>query len=166
MKQLMARIHAHRGTEFQRAVVALFSDSSKFTLKTNVKRLGKLRLQIGGQDLGDIDILVADKLAHRLLVIECKNINPARTPYELHNEILDLTKDKPGKPSIIHRHEKRIIWAHNHLGPILVALGLQDIEAWTVEPLIVTSEPLPATYSTHTSIPTVSVDQLKRCLET
>lgn len=161
MKGLMAAIHSQRGKVFHQAVVALFGDPNRFVLKTSVKKIGHLKLHEGHKDLGDIDVLVADRVTKRLLVIECKNLNPARTPWELHHEWLDLTVDKTHKPSIIRRDRRRAEWVTANFETILTALEISDPSRWHIQPVIVTSHPLPATFLHRLSIPVITMEELR-----
>lgn len=161
MKRLMAAIHSKRGAAFHQAVAAVFDDSNRFTLKTSVKKIGGLKLQTGQNDLGDIDVLVADRATKQLWVIECKNLNPARTPWELYHEWLDLTADKARKPSIIRRHSRRTEWVAANLETILTELEINDPNRWQIRPAIVTSHPLPGTYLESLSIPVITMNGLR-----
>lgn len=159
MKKLMARLNGQRGSKFNQDVAAVFSDPSRYTLCTNVKKLGHVRLSQAGQDLGYIDVLAADKLTHHLWIIECKNLNPARTQYQLCHVLDDLIRHTRGKLSIIHQHKKRV-QVQTHLPAILAELGCQWHVSWTVEPLIVTSEPLPSPHLRELSMRILSLKEL------
>ncbi|MDD5313333.1 MAG: hypothetical protein PHO26_09895 [Dehalococcoidia bacterium] len=111
-------------------------------------------------DLGDIDVLAANLLRHELLVIECKNLEAARTPYEMENELSKLFLTKGRKQAAVKKLERRCRWVENNIASVLTELGIAYKQPWTVRPLIATSEELMSPYMNLSTIMVRSERQL------
>lgn len=138
MRQFSGRLRHSQGESFNDSVADLARDELGLRVERRVKKLGQFRLQ----NLGDIDILAADKHRKVLKVIECKDLSAARTPHELANEVKALLNDRPGDPSIVTRHQKRVQWVREHINDAIDFMGLVPDRRWTVESVLVVDEPL------------------------
>jgi len=140
MRSLIGRLRAEDGRQFNKSVTELFERQEGLIVRSQVKKIGSVRIERRpGEDLGDIDVLVADPAARSLHAVEAKDLAIARTPAELANELAETFQSRDGKPAAIDRHVERIAWLREHLAEVLDRLGLgdEDPALWTVEGLMV-----------------------------
>ena len=133
-------------------------------VRPQVKKIGKLRIERKpGEDLGDIDVLVADRAQRRLLGVEAKDLAVARTPAELNNELAETFLSHDGKQAAIDRHLERIAWLREHLAEVLDWLGLgdEDTAAWTVDGLMVLDIELMSPYLIDPPLPVITYRDLR-----
>ncbi len=160
MKSLAGELRHSQGEEFNDSVAGWFSGQNALSVKPRVKRIGSNRkLQ---QHLGDIDVLVGDPKRRRILVVECKDLSLARTPFEMAHELTELFDSANGKKSIIEKHEARTQWVRTEIRDVIKFLGGDPIHSWVVVSLIVVDEPLVAPHLRRSPIPVLSLEELKR----
>jgi hypothetical protein len=160
MKSLASELRHSQGEDFNNAVTDWFSQQDALSVKPRVKRIGAIReLQ---RHLGDIDVLVGDPKRLRVLVVECKDLSLARTPFEMAHEFAELFDGVDGKKSIIEKHEARTQWVKAHIHDVVEFLGGDPKRCWTVGPLIAVDEPLVAPHLRQSPIPVLSLEELKR----
>jgi hypothetical protein len=141
-------------------VFAFFERFSQLAAKYQIKKVGSLReLQ---DHLGDIDVLVGDAQHKRVLVVECKDLSAARTPYEMANEFNELFAGREGKKSIVEKHHARTAWVEENIGAVLNFLKVSSTGRWKVIPLIIVDQPLAATYIRESPILVLSFEELRR----
>lgn len=160
MRKVIGEFNRIRGDRFNTKVANLFSQKPSFVVRSRVRKIGSLRMSDGMGDLGDIDVLVADKTRKRLFVVECKDLALARTSFERSCEIKTLFEGTDHKNSIIQHHERKIRWVHKHVPQLLVWLGINS-EGWNIEPLIVVDREMFTPYLKQSSIPIVAIEKLK-----
>jgi hypothetical protein len=91
------------------------------------------------QELGDLDIVAWRSGDDRLLLIECKRLQPARTI----GEIAELLKQFRGETGDrLGRHIRRYKWVQTHLTETLNALGMPKGVS-SLLPLLVTNREVP-----------------------
>jgi hypothetical protein len=160
MRSFMNQRRDEQGERFNRKVFTFFEGCQQLAVKNQVKKVGSLReLQ---DHLGDIDVLIGDNQRNRVLVIECKDLSAARTPYEMANEFNELFIGRPGKKSIVAKHQARNIWVKENLDAVLEFLKLNPTGGWKVIPLIVVDQPLPASYIRESPIQVLSFEEIRR----
>jgi hypothetical protein len=160
MKSLASELRHSQGEEFNSTVAAWFSQQDALSVKPRVKKIGAHReLQ---QHFGDIDVLIGDPKQRRVLVVECKDLSLARTPFEMAHELAELFDGVNGKKSIVEKHQRRTEWVRAHISDVVPFLGCDPTRRWAVAPVIVVDEPLFAPHLRHCPIPVLSLEQLKR----
>lgn len=160
MRRVIGEFNRARGDRFNAKVATLFNEKSGLVVRTKVKKIGSLRMFDEQGDLGDIDVLVAEKSLKRLLVIECKDLALARTSFEMSCEIKNLFEGSNHKKSIIQNHERKITWVRKNLQQVLTWLGINSAD-WKVEPLIVVDREMFTPYLKQSTIPIVAIEKLK-----
>jgi hypothetical protein len=125
------------------------------------KRVSKIPGTTGLDNVGDVDVLVADPGRKRLDVIECKDLSNARTPHERKLEIENLLGSERVQNPIVARHDKRVKWVKQNLQVVLKWLGLGDPKGWKVDAYIVVDHPLMAPYLKQMPIRLVSFAELE-----
>lgn len=167
MKRVIGGIQQQSAEAFNDRVAELFPQK-RFVVKTRVKKIGKLRLTgTPGEVLGDIDVLVADLKRKRLLAIETKDLEMARTPTELANE-LEATFAEGGKHrSSLDRHLQRIRWLKKNKVETLKWLGLDrgSPSSWKAGGLIVTDAVLMTPYLRRCPLPVLSFRHLQQIVQ-
>lgn len=142
MKNFISAVTNRQGTHFNNQVAELFAYPA---LKVR-KRVNKIPDTMGLDNVGDLDVLVADSSRKRLDVIECKDLSNARTPHERKLEIETLLGSERIQNPIALRHGKRIRWVKENLLAVLKWLGIGDAKGWKVDGFIVVDHPLMAPY--------------------
>ena len=163
MKKVIGEFNRTRGDRFNSRVANLFSQKPSLVVRSKVRKIGSLRMSDELGDLGDIDVLVADKTLKQLFVVECKDLALARTSFERSCEIKTLFEGTDRKNSIIQHHERKIRWVRNHVSQILIWLGINS-EDWNVKPLIVVDREMLTPYLKQSTIPIVAIEKLKEDL--
>lgn len=142
--RLLTKIVQPHGTNFNEKVANVFKGNKKFKVSKNKTKFGKVRIEANkGEDLGDIDVLAIDTKAHKILIIECKDLLIARTPYELN---LERKKTFVDENSQIERHLRRAEWVKKNIQIVLDNFGLDNRKKWKVKSLFIVNEPL---FSSH-----------------
>lgn len=95
-------------------------------------------------ELGDLDVVAWRAGDDRLLLIECKRLQPARTVGEI-GELLTQFRGETGDR--LGRHVRRCDWVREHMGETARALGLPD-HGRVVAPLLVTNRDVPMRFRT------------------
>ena len=133
MRKLMTRLRQEETAEFVQEVGRRCSGAG-MVVRTNVRKIaGKRITKPDGDDAGDLDTLAADPASHVIHVLECKDLEAARTPAELHNELERTFATGGQKRSAADKHLDRIAWVEEHLSEVVTWLGLQgDPNAWAV----------------------------------
>ena len=75
--------------------------------------------------MGDVDVLVVNPRKRLITAIETKDVEIARIPPELANEIGKLLA---GKDSAVHKHMARLEWLKIHVPEILRSFDIPQDE--------------------------------------
>lgn len=158
MKEFMGKLRSEQSEHFNDSVADLFTERTNLIVRHRVKKLGKLRIaDAAGRDLGDIDVLVVDPVRRRVLAIETKDFELARTPCELDYEVKKLFKTDD---SAAVRHGKRLQWLKDHIPALCDRLEIERGGTWRVSGLIVLSRKLLSPYIHDSPIKVLSIDDL------
>ena len=97
------------------------------------------------QDPGDIDVL-AWRSDGRIVVLECKNLQFARTPSEIAKQLSKYqgTDDEKGRPDMLAKHLKRVALARKHVTKFQKYTG---IGSGTIEGAVVFSKSVPMIFA-------------------
>jgi hypothetical protein len=140
MQQVMGALHKKDGREFNDRVANMFREVQRLRVRERVKRVGEQRIaRANGEDLGDVDVLVADVSTRELIPVETKDLAVALTPPEIRNEIDELFGSREGHPGAIDRFMERVTWIRQYLSTVLGFLGLsgEDPAQWRVRPMLI-----------------------------
>jgi hypothetical protein len=138
----------------------IFDSFGGLSVKSRVNKFGNLReLQ---DHLGDVDVLVGDPRRKRILVIECKDLSAARTPYEMAKEFVELFVGGHGQKSIVDKHLARAMWVKSNTDAVAEFLKLDVHLRWKIVPLIVVDQPLIASYIRESPIQVLSFGEIRR----
>jgi hypothetical protein len=163
MGQLLGRVNNQRGNEFNDEVAAIFESVPGLKVRRRVGR--SARVGYPEQQLGDIDVLVADPEQRVLKVIECKNLAVARTPYEMASQRRTLFEGGDTELSTVETQLMRADWVREHLPQILTWLRFHDSPDWRVEPLIVVDMELMTPHLVAAPVPVLAIEELRRELQ-
>lgn len=164
MRQVLGEIIHQRGEDFNDVVAEIFDKQENTIVRRRVKKIGSLRITGDKGDLGDIDVLVADRASRILTLVECKDLAVARTPFEMAREMDNLFRGQGERPSVVERHQTRTDWVREHMAHVLEWLKLDSNEIWQVEPLLVVDQELMSAYLQASPIPVMSLEELRRAL--
>jgi hypothetical protein len=168
MRALIGRLRDEDGREFNKSVTELYERQAGLIVREQVKKIGHLRIERRpGEDLGDIDVLVADRTQRQLRAVEAKDLAIARTPAELSNELAETFQSSADRQAAVDRHVERVDWLRGHLAEVLAWLGLdeEDPALWAVEGVVVLDIELMSPYLTDPPFPVITYRQLHAELE-
>jgi hypothetical protein len=141
MKQLMTRLRQRETQQFVDDVASAVR-ARGMAVDSNVKKVDGERIKrANNQDLTDVDVLAADVSNRVIYALECKDLEGARTPAELDNELSNTFRSGNGqKRSAAEKQVERVAWLAARVPQTLRHLGLQEdaSEQWSVVGAIVT----------------------------
>lgn len=142
MAELIGKISKSRGAAFNELIVDIIRDMREFTIFQNVKKInGKRISSLQGNTLGDIDILIIDKVANKIIAAEVKDFHFSRNPYEIQQEYLKMFVDKDKIKCFATKHTRRVEWLKEHIQDVRIQFGLDDRE-WDIKGIFIVSKPL------------------------
>lgn len=159
MRLLKSTLSTASGDAFEGEVAAKVREHG-LQVRKRFTKVGGLRLEENGNDIGDVDVLAIDPAAKRIWAIECKAIAIGITPWELSHELGRIHEPGTG---ILAKHERRAAWLRGHLKELVGAFGY-DPRGWQLEPVIVVEVDLLATHLRSSSMPIVDLPQLEQRL--
>jgi len=156
----LGRLAEEAGHAFEHEVAEVFDASPRFTVRENVESLDGVSLRReNAQDLGDIDVLAADKVAWILYGVECKDLAGALTPTEVAGELSEHFDTQDGVST--SKHAARIAWLEAHRAEALRELALDGPpDRWQVKGMFVTGQRVMAPYIQDVRFPIVAADDL------
>lgn len=161
----LSQLADEAGHAFAREVAGVFDASPRLTVREGLSSIGGVALKRGnGDDLGDVDVLVADMVAHVLYGVECKDLFGALTPAEVASELSEHFDAEQGVTT--SKHAERVAWLEEHRAEALRELGVDGSrERWQVKGMFVTGERVMAPYITDVRFPIVAADDLPRWID-
>jgi len=164
MKIYLCQKRSNDSRQFEDEVGEAFHSHGDLIIRKRIKKFKGIKmLDADGNDLGDIDVLVANPVRKEMLLIECKDLNSAVTPYDMKNEIQELFKDEGKHTCAATKQQKRSSWIEENMSIVTQELSLLDeATSWVVRPLIVLSEELVSPYMRRSSVMTLSSRQLEQ----
>lgn len=160
LETLIGKISKDRGAAFNKLVFNIVNDFEQFELHVNVKKInGKKIAQENGNDLGDIDILIIDRVTKKIIASEVKDFHFSRNPYEIQQEYIKMFEDKGKKLCFATKHQRRVEWLKKHLDDVKEMYGLEDND-WKIEGIFIVSQPLISSYIYKQTIKCISKAEL------
>jgi hypothetical protein len=159
MKALLGGIRQGANDAFEESVKQVLKKSGfSITAKRLSKIAGKRLLSSVGEDLGDIDVLGICPERKVICLAEAKDLELARTPVELANEVNSLLRDeRSAKTRILPRVE----WVERNLSLVLEHFKVdQNATGWRILPVIVTSQDLVTSRLFSEDISIICIDAL------
>lgn len=159
MKQLMTKLRQREALAFVAKVEAVLQNVGMPT-DTNVKKVGGERIRrANGQDLIDVDVLGADVNSRTIYALECKDLEGARTPAELHNELAHTFNESR---SAATRHAERVAWLARRIPQTLTHLGItMTAKDWKVVGLLITDVRVISPYVKSCPLPVLPFIELR-----
>jgi hypothetical protein len=164
LTQAIDRWRQRDAREFNNRVAELYEAHDDLVVRVRVKKIGRLRIERSpGQDLSDIDVLVADARRRQLIVIETKALVVGRTAAELRNEQIDTFEGRPGKRSEVEKLLELDAWIKARRREVLEHLGLNSASAkrWRVVALMVVENELLSPFLLDLPVRVVSFHDLE-----
>ncbi|WP_158729150.1 MULTISPECIES: hypothetical protein [unclassified Flavobacterium] len=146
MNSFLSTINRKKGEEFNNDLFELIRSSLNCLIIEKEVTIGPKKSDIlpNDVDLGDFDILMVYKDLNKIICIESKNTNFARTPYEMNREINNfITKSNRGW---IQKVEKREKWLNENRNSIQTINDNIDFSSFEIEYIFVTKEAIPLSY--------------------
>lgn len=156
-KNLKGKILDTKGKEFNERVFKWFEDNlnpSEFYLKPNVK-IDKIVKS--DQNYGDIDVLILDYTKKCLFSIECKDIESAKNPRQINQEIKNFLIKKK---NLISKHQKREHWIKENLDKLSESIEC-NLKDYKVISIFIVSQELPIIYLKNSPIDIIPFSQIK-----
>jgi hypothetical protein len=104
-------------------------------------------------DLGDIDVIALDKLNNFLFIIECKNLEKAKTPKEMGQQIRRFLR---GSERWLSRHITRYKWIIDNKSNIIKQLKMGDANTKIV-PILLVNDIVPLQFMNNLDYPTENI---------
>lgn len=166
MKALMTELRQKETAAFVDEVARRLEEAGMVVDK-NVKKIrGKQITRPNEKDeAGDLDILAADPKRKVLHVRECKDLEGARTPVELSNELRHNFAVDGEKRSAADRHLLRTSWVERHLDETLAHLGIEPEKDWHVVGGFVVDVEVLSPYVSECPLPITPIDRLEEVRE-
>ncbi|WP_018599571.1 hypothetical protein [Mycobacterium sp. 155] len=161
MKTALSAATDRKGTVFEERVVEYLQGWCK-PVRRRARRFGPHDLRnIGGKNLGDVDIVAFHEDTNTLFLIEAKALLVARTPREMANELGALLV---GPKSAVERLRLRHEWVSDNLNDVLQELRITPTSTVTLTPLIVIDADL-LTQQFNSPYPVITATNLKQPLQ-
>src|SRR5208337_2083091 len=161
MERLIASLVEKASADFVTEVINWVGQHSHWTCHQEVK-IGPGEVLEAREDIGDVDVLCLEAGPRRILSIECKNVNFARNPREIKNELeRSILGKKDPDDSWVGRHQKRHQWLEQNCLAVQAVFALEEMPL-QVKSLVLTSEEIPSAYVREMPLPVLSFSQLRR----
>lgn len=146
MKSLLSRINKEKGDAFNNELFDLIKSKLDCLIIDKEITIGpkKSDILLNDKDLGDFDILLVDNVLNKIVCVESKNTNFARTPYEMNREINNfITKSDKGW---IQKVRKRESWLKENINSIKKLNYTIDYSDFSIEYVFITKEAIPLSF--------------------
>ena len=163
LKDAMSAWQRRAASQFEQLVGQILSQVTENVTKVGIDKVGRQKiLGVDGQELGDIDVLGIIPEAHLLLVIECKDFGPARTPVEIDSQFKKLGIGDASKKSVMSKHQARVDWISGHLDEVLPRFFNEESGSqWSAKGILVSNYELYVHHFMELPMPVWSVECLK-----
>ncbi|QTH40277.1 hypothetical protein J4772_22090 [Cohnella sp. LGH] len=164
---LIGKISNKRGDDFNHKVFNKINEMPGFIVDKNIKKINQKNIaDEKGNTLGDIDVLYILPNRKQIVVVEVKDFNYSKSPYEMDCEYQKMFVDKGDKKSFATKHKRRAVWVKEHLEDLKTQYRLAG-DGWTVKRIFIVSESIisNAFYNAGETIITfseISKDRLQR----
>ena len=146
MNSFLSAINQKKGDEFNNELFDLIKSNLNCLIIEKEITIGPKKSDIlfNNLDLGDFDILLVNTDLKKIICIESKNTNFARTPYEMNREINNFIK-KSDK-GWIQKVEKREKWFNENKNSLKIINNSVDYSSFKIEYIFITKEAIPLSY--------------------
>lgn len=161
MRSALGERRNKEGHRFEERVASRVAAMGYSNVRRRLTRIGRHNLaDVGGTDLGDIDVAAVNLPRRELLLLEVKDLEAARTPVELANEVKSLVGEGN---SAVRRLAQRTTWVMEHLRETLGTLGVADARGrWTTRSMVVVNQALLSEEMISSEeMPIVSIERLE-----
>jgi hypothetical protein len=166
MKKLMTRLRQAETATFVERVADVCRDHGML-VDTSVWAVGGAKIaRANGDDLGDVDVLAVDTIRSTIYALECKDLEIARTPAELDNELVNTFRGGGRKRSAAEKHEERVAWIQARVSAVLAHFQVViEPQGWLVEGAIVTDINVMSPHLAACPLPVYALHELQTMLE-
>lgn len=158
LEKWVSKYRNYQGFVFRNTVCAWFicnCPTDQYSVLKEELNLKKFNKNVG--NLGDVDVLVVDKIQHIVYSIECKNISHARKPKDIKTEF-DKFSLIEGNNEYIEKHSKRHIEMKNNSEKLKKILKLPFSPK--IVSIIITSDAIMAPNTGNVPLPVYSYKDL------
>ncbi|MCK8503235.1 hypothetical protein [Myxococcus fulvus] len=152
------------GREFNDSVATVLSSMPGLLVRRRVKKVGGLRVtRASGEDLGDVDVLVAVPSRRRIIAIEAKSLAMARTPAEFANALESTFESRDDNSCAVDRHIERVAWLRDHTEGCLKLFGIQheNVRKWKVMGIVIVDQELMSPLLARSTLRVLSLRRIK-----
>ncbi|WP_224248958.1 hypothetical protein [Hyalangium gracile] len=164
MRRCNGHLNNRWGRGFNDTVTKVLAGMPGYLVRPRVAKVGSLKFaRDNGEDLGDIDVLVAIPDRWYIVAVETKCLAMARTPVELSIELESTFHARGDRPAAIDRHMERVEWLRKHREAVLALFGLPAAKGkkWKVQGVVVLDKELISPLLVHLPMPVLSLRQLQ-----
>ncbi|PIF30655.1 SEC-C motif-containing protein [Flavobacterium sp. 9] len=146
MNSFLSKINQEKGDEFNNELYDLIKSKLDCLIIEKEITIGpqKSHILVNDKDLGDFDILLVDNILNKIICVESKNTNFARTAYEMNREIKNFLK-KSDK-GWIQKVEKREKWLNENKNSLKALKNNVDYSNFSIEYVFLTKETIPLSF--------------------
>lgn len=139
MRSFIAKTNNKKGKVFTNYIHELLKENLQSSVYREIA-IGPNSILNNLEDLGDFDVLIINYTDKNIIAVECKNINIARIPYEMHQELQKfISGSKPWLPKVKKREE----WLLQNKNSLHALKDEIDYSSFSFESIIVTNEAIP-----------------------
>ncbi|MEX0761242.1 MAG: hypothetical protein WD333_02205 [Dehalococcoidia bacterium] len=160
--RLIGRRRDLESKAFETHVADIFATSlGRENVRLRAKKFAGARLLGGdGNDLGDVDVLAADRRHRTIVTLECKDFEQARTPREISNELRGLFKGTEGDEATTAKHLRRVEWLTQNLESVTREMNLDSAVDWSVKAALITDVELFSPHISESPFPVHAIEEI------
>ncbi len=159
MKEFIGRLLNRQGESFNDEVAEVLSRDTRLIVRPRLKKIPALRGQL--EQHGDIDVFVIDRGMAAVYVLECKDLEGARTPFEMGNELTAFFKGTKHRRSYLAKHLDRVRWVHANLDVVLALFEIPRKGRCKVGSLIVIDRELFTPFLRQSPVPITPLESFR-----
>jgi len=150
LEKQISKISKNRGQVLQKEVVDWLKNNATCDIyeEVGISSSGRLKHSI---DIGDVDILVIDKINKVVLSIECKRTEQAKNAKEMIEQV-EQYYGRGSKKGYFQKHIDRHLWLNRNLSE-LKNLTIVNLDGYTVYSFFVTYEILAIQFMKNRVLP-------------
>jgi len=140
LTELIGKISNKRGDDFNNQVYNKINGIGDLIVDRNLKKINHKNISDeNGNTLGDIDVLYIIPNRKRIVLVEVKDFNFSKSPYEMDCEYQKMFVDKGDKKCFATKHKRRVLWVREHLEDVKMQYKIAG-DGWTVKELFIVNE--------------------------
>lgn len=127
LRTFRGRLVNENSKRFEGKVAEAFEGDERFVVVRGTKKFAKRHMTgSDGNQLGDVDVLIAVPANRRLIAVEAKDMAGSLTPSDLASQLATTFGTGTKERSSGEKHARRIAWLVEHRAEVLSARGPRE----------------------------------------